>query len=255
MRSKIKDLFEYRKLPELLAYQNDKDQDTFLSKLYDLQENIYYLDKFLESNWAIEMPDLDQYWKPIYDSLSGFGIAPKEQDQYLSHIKTYQTHELSIRQKIAYSSLSLDYYYYYKSCDVRLLRRLIYEFNPALREVFDLSEWTSFDLITEINDDIDDIEEDKDVINGNGFILNSYLMGLEDTYITFALYIRKILERQARKSPTKCMNEWSSKIDELCIRYGKETISLLEQKKNKIASDPSYIDQNKIILKFKEKLN
>lgn len=255
MRSKIKDLFDYRKLPELLAYQNDKEQDTFLSKLYSLQEKIYYLDKYLESSWSIQTEELEEYWKSIGLCLEDLNIHPKNHAEYLSLIHRYQNHELLLRQKTAFSNISLDYYYYYKSCDVKLLRRLIYEYNPALEKAFDLSEWTCFDLITEINDDIDDIEEDKEVINGNGFILNAYLNGLEDTCITFNHYIKETINRHCRKSSIGIDKEWGTKIHELNVQYAEDTLVLLEKKKTKLTKDPSYIDQNMIVLKFEEKQN
>ncbi len=255
MISKIKTLFEYRKLPELLSYNNDKEQDTFLSKLYKLQENIYYLDKHLESNWEVDKPSLVKYWDTLYADLSDIGLPKSNHDEYLNHIKRYQEHELSIRDHQLFSRTSLAYYYYYKSCDVRLIRRLIYDFNPALADVFELSDWTIFDLVTEINDDIDDIEEDKDVINGNGFVLNAFYDGLEETYSTFVAYLDQLQEKQQRKAQWTKDPDWSKMIHDWTLEQIHLTKELLSIKKQKIENEPTLILQNKIVLKLEEKLN
>ncbi len=255
MISKIKTLFEYRKLPELLSYKNDKEQDTFLSKLYKLQENIYHLDKHLESNWEVSIDSLEKYWNVLYADLSDIGLPQNHHKEYLHHLQRYQEHELSIRQGEVLSRISLPFYYYYKSCDVRLIRRLIYDFNPSLSNVFELSDWTIFDLVTEINDDIDDIEEDQTVINGNGFVLNAFFDGIEETYATFASYLSKLSEKQRRKSQWSRDPEWTTLIENWTLEQVEQTTKLLEQKHQKIKDKPSLISQNKIVLKFEEKNN
>ena len=54
--------------------------------------------------------------------------------------------------------LEMEYFYFYKSCDVKLLRRLIYETRLKGSKSFgSLSDWRYFDLVTEVNDDVADI--------------------------------------------------------------------------------------------------
>lgn len=250
MREKIKELFAYRKLPELITYGRVEIEDTFLSKLYDLQEKIYLLDKYLESNWEINKDELHTYWTPIKEVLSSIGLNANLHNQYLSHIYRYQEHELALREFKAISDQSLDYYYYYKSCDVKLIRRLIYEYKPSLVDAFDLSDWLYFDLVTEINDDIADLEEDHDIINGNGYILNTHLQGITNTYDTFASYLENLIYKQIRRNEDHFNQEWAAKINEWTIEQITNTINLLKIKTEKIQTHPELIAQNRIILKF-----
>ncbi len=255
MRAKIEKLFEYRKLPELVHYDNDKDQDTFLSKLYGLQEHIYYLDRFLESSWDIGSEDVKPYWTPIYESLTSLDIPEEVHDDYLHHIYRYQDHELSLRDGVIVANESIPYYYYYKSCDVKLIRRIIYENNPALWDMFVLSDWTLFDLITEIDDDIEDIEEDQDVLNGNGFVLNAHFTGIDETYSKFCAYLQSCIEKQRRKAQWIDDPDWSAMIKEWTIESAQDTRVLLEEKRDKIKNEPNILAQNRIVQKLEEKRN
>ncbi len=253
MDSKIKDLFEYRKLPLLLSFDKIGIKDKLLLKLVQLQKEIYYLDKYLESSWDVDLDVLETYWVPIYEALADFGIMQKEMPKYVNLIKRYQEHELAIRRGIIQSQLSLDYYYYYKSCDVKLLRKLIVEFIPELLNEMDLSDWIYFDLITELNDDIEDIQEDKDVNNGNGFILNAYLNGLDQTYDNFVVYINEIMFKSEQRAYNFSSEGWNQKICNWTLEYGKQTLELLHDQKIILDNNQKLINENQIVMQLATK--
>jgi DNA helicase IV len=79
----------------------------------------------------------------------------------------------------------MEYFYFYKSCDVKLLRRLIYDRNAALAKVIKPSEWRTFDLVTEVNDDVVDLQEDTTTINGNRFLISLLQFGKKKTVQIF----------------------------------------------------------------------
>ena len=195
MRDKIIELFEYRELPKLIATKSANWDDDYYEKLISLQYNIYLLDHVLETNWEVNMDLVAQKWTAIHNDLSDLGVPSDLHDKYCSHIYKYQKHELEIRQTKFPTRLSMEYFYFYKSCDVKLLRRIIYDNNPALRSMVKTSEWRLFDLVTEVNDDVVDLQEDLDTINGNRFLISLVELGKEKTRMIFANFLNEILDR------------------------------------------------------------
>lgn len=176
MREKILTLFEYREFPYLLKFVPEKRRDILLEQLIELQEAIYHLDTVLESKWEIKDEEFDPHWATITEKIIATGISAENAPSYLSLVRTYLKHEMLLRDGIAPTSLDIEEYYYYKSCDVKLIRKLIWENSEVLTQSTHLDDWKYFDYITEIDDDTSDIVEDHDSINGNGvvFYLNEY---------------------------------------------------------------------------------
>ncbi|MDF1699124.1 MAG: hypothetical protein P1U56_24940 [Saprospiraceae bacterium] len=200
LREKIIELFEYRQLPELIRYNNSEWDNVFYEKLIDLQYHIYMLDHELETNWEVDLDIIAERWVKIYDALLALNIPKNQHDSYCRHIYKYQKHELDIREGKLPTRLSMEYFYFYKSCDVKLLRKIIYKLNPALSKVFKESQWRLFDLVTEINDDIEDIQEDAQTINGNRFLISIKLMGKQQTETIFKDFLNDISSRNAKTS-------------------------------------------------------
>jgi hypothetical protein len=178
---KIYRLFEFRKIPWLLQHSKVKERDVLTQHLVDLQIAIYELDNHLESHWVINPIDLKPYWLNIYQCLAKMNLSLKQQHDWTKEITTYQRRELDLRQQKSPLTHSIEELYYYKSCDVRLMRRLIYRADEDLNKLLKFSEWTEFDLITEVNDDVEDLYEDLTALNGNRFLFSLYELGLEET--------------------------------------------------------------------------
>lgn len=195
MREKIIALFEYRQLPELIKYGGRELDEVFYEKLINLQFHIYKLDHELERNWKVDPSVIEDRWKQIYEALSDLGIPQKLHDKFCRHIYKYQKHELELRKGKLPTRLSMEYFYFYKSCDVKLLRKIIYIQNPNLAKAIKESDWRLFDLVTEINDDIDDLQEDTQTINGNRFLISLKQFGFEKTKATFTAFINEIDQR------------------------------------------------------------
>jgi len=191
LEEKIVSLFELRKIPELLALATeDKSlRKRLLVRLKRLQQVIYDLDHFLESNWDIDPQVLNHHWENIYQSLKGFHVRGAQIATQIAHIKKYQTHELQLRERKLPTRLSMDYFYFYKSCDVKLMRSLIYHSFPKMKNFSSLSDWRCFDLLTEIQDDIEDLYEDTATINGNRFLIQLITDGEDKTYQVYSDFI------------------------------------------------------------------
>jgi len=194
---KIKELFKYRKLPQILKLveTSKKKESDFYDKLIKLQAAIYDLDIYLESNWELEDESLGKKWEPIYEALADLGVAKAKQPHYVRQILKYQSHEMNLRKQKYPTQYKMEYFYYYKSCDVKLIRQLIYDKFPELHKMIKFSDWRIFDLVTEIVDDLTDIVEDTAVFNGNRFLISTILQGKKKSFGEFDLFLNEMDKR------------------------------------------------------------
>lgn len=198
---KILALFKYRQFDHLYhqAGWSMREIDRIQNWLIRLQQDIYFLDEYLESNWQLDPEELKLYWNQIHQSLSYLGIPSSKYDEYSAHIYKYQRHEEQIRGTRSLLRLSMEYFYFYKSCDVKLLRRIIYIHAPQLSKYYKLSDWRYFDLITEVNDDVEDLLEDLSCINGNRLMMTIEKRGIESARQEFIDFIDQIsIQSEAR---------------------------------------------------------
>ncbi|HRX28285.1 MAG TPA: hypothetical protein P5235_02800 [Saprospiraceae bacterium] len=193
MRDKIIELFEYRKFPLLFEAAGKKWEvsSPFVESLIELQEKIYDLDSILESDWDIDPMHLSEQWKQINQCQLFRDFSREEKVEWCREILKYQSHELALRKGISPLGLDMEYFYYFKSCDVKLLRKLIYEQFAELHDYINLSDWKLFDLVTEINDDVMDLHEDCQYYNGNAFLISMVQDGKELTRNKFADFLNE----------------------------------------------------------------
>ena len=229
IEGKIDDLFEYRQIPWLLELAAIKKKKTYLRKLKELQSRIYDLDQLLETNWTIKSKQLEKHWQRIHDSLAGFGIKKKDFTDWTRQILRYQDHELSLRKFKSPLSYSKRYLYFYKSCDVKLIRKLIYKDAPSLKKTIKPGDWTAFDLITEVNDDIEDLFEDMNLINGNSFLFSLKEKGKARTKNEFLKFINKI-KKESNQRFKGGLSKERSKVSKMTKKAITETVKLLDQR-------------------------
>lgn len=203
--AKIKTLFAYRDFDHLYELGNlyGAKKDRLEENLIRLQQDIYFLDDYLESNWELEASELKLYWNHIHQSLSNLGVASEDYDNYSAHIYKYQQHEMQLRTKKDLLRLSMEYFYFYKSCDVKLLRRLIYDHAPKIGKYYSLADWRCFDLITEVNDDVEDLIEDMQTINGNRLQLIINKHGVEKARKEFVTFMDQIEQQSLARVQVK----------------------------------------------------
>ena len=213
LRKKIIELFEYRQLPELIRFGGQAWNDDYYERLIDLQFHIYKLDHELETHWDVDMSVISQRWEKIYEALEALKIPSNLHDRYCRHIYKYQKHELDIRNKKLPTRLSMEYFYFYKSCDVKLLRKIIYKNNPELSKTIKESQWRLFDLVTEINDDVEDLQEDLSTINGNRFLISLKQFGKDKTKQIFSDFLKDVAARNLNNSisfENINLNKWTA---------------------------------------------
>src|SRR5687768_1206052 len=154
---KIKKLFTYRRISEMLKAANlDKDKN-FAADIINVQYHIYMLDGYLESQWELNKKDLEKYWGAIFVALESMGYSVKEIASMVTEISDYEKIERNCRKDKWPTKESMEDFYITKSCDVRLVRHLIYNAQPELKGTWKENAWKFYDIITEINDDIADV--------------------------------------------------------------------------------------------------
>lgn len=234
MKKKIKALFEYRNIPKLMEYGKVKSKKSLYKKLILLQISIYELDEYLESNWTIKKPDLNKYWKNIHQAMMDCGVPKKDLAEYSKHILKYQSHELNLRKNKLPTNGSIEYFYYYKSCDVRLMRQIIYDQSTNLDDRFTLPDWRYFDLITELNDDVEDVFEDLKTINGNYVLIARWELGKKEAIKRISDFIDLIeIKNKERFKKRKSESKYKF-IYKLTKEQIKATRKLLDQNMGKL---------------------
>lgn len=232
LNKKIIALFEYRLFPELLALDHDFSEESkaeLWENLVSLQTAIYHLDAHLEANWNTDNKVLDMHWQKIGNELLRLEIPTENHHLYLNHIRKYEKHELELRLDRSPLRFAMEYFYFYKSCDVKLLRRLIYEKLKLKDLAGSLADWRYYDLITEVNDDVEDIFEDLQFINGNRMLLSIFSKGNDKTREEFLTFIQQIKEKSANKYKSSSQNKMNKVIYDITNQRIHETIALLEK--------------------------
>jgi hypothetical protein len=195
IRDKIQTLFAQRQLLQLLEVSGLDTDSVFLTKLYEIQYSIYLLDAYLESTWELDPEILRTKWDGIYLAMQSIGYDRKTCHRLLKEIRQYEKIELNCRKNRWPSKAPFKRFYRIKSCDVRLIRYMIYEAAPILHSDWKLSAWTYYDMLTEITDDITDIQEDICTFNGNRFLISILRKGIRKT---IQFYERKLARLQLK---------------------------------------------------------
>lgn len=234
MKKKIKALFEYRDIPKLMKDGNIKGKKALTKNLINLQIAIYRLDEYLESNWKTTKTELNKYWKEIHKAMMECGIPKSKLADYSKHILKYQAHELNLRSGKLPTEGSIEYYYYYKSCDVRLMRQIIYDLSDGLEEMYTLPDWRYFDLVTEVNDDVEDMFEDLKTINGNYALIARWSVGKKKSIRLIMDFLDLIEEKNLERYQKRKSDSLYKVIYKMTKKQIKDTRKLLIKNNKKL---------------------
>jgi hypothetical protein len=227
IRDKINELFTYRKLTELMHYaQLDKDH-RFIDQLTDVQYQIYQLDAYLEGAWILEKDTLKSLWDHIEKALRK--LIPDEEliKPLLREIREYERIELNMRRSKWPTGERFKKFYTIKSCDVRLIRKLIYLARPELDHTWKESAWRYYDLITEINDDIADLREDLKTYNGNRFLIAVLRKGNQKTETRYKDQLQAISKNAKKYFQKHTEGAEHTRLYDWTLTRASETLELL----------------------------
>lgn len=249
IKHKIDELFSYRKLIGLLN-QGGLDKDKiFYAHLVDIQYQIYLLDAYLEGQWDLDKSALASCWDKIKESLSLLNYNSSQIEKLLCEIKEYERIERNCRKGSWPTNVSFRKFYTTKSCDVRLIRHLIYDAQPGLKHTFKEKDWVYYDLITEINDDIADIIEDLNTYNGNRFLISVLRKGTLKTEKQYRAYLDKITLKAKRYFKKHIGEDEHHQLFTWTMERSTETLDLLDQSMK--SNDPSLFSKSLLLAKMK----
>lgn len=226
---KIHKLFAYRRITDLLQSAGLSRNKAFVSKLIDVQYRIYMLDAYLESRWDLDKENILKLWEPIHQSLATMGYEDKAIKKLTASIRNYERIERNCRKQKWPTKEDIHDFYYTKACDVRLIRKLIYDAHPALRDTWKLGAWKYYDIITEINDDIEDVNEDLQSYNGNRFLISILRKGSAKTHKEYLKFLAKTTSDAADYFKERMNKGNNSQLAAWTGERSRETALLLEK--------------------------
>jgi hypothetical protein len=166
VEARVADLFAIRRLQEQVKLSAATLEPAFWQRMTELQLSVYQLDAYFESTWDVSNFSRRRLWTRVIKSLEELA-HPAACPRLLSEIRAYEAIEASFRRTRSDTRTGIARYYYLKTCDVRLSRRLIEMRSEPLRRHLRLTAWNLFDLASELLDDITDLHEDLRTFNGN----------------------------------------------------------------------------------------
>lgn len=181
IEQKAEELYEKRIAP----YARNISESQKLA-IINFQKAIFAIDEYSEQVKDLDPLVLESLWQRLTVCLDELKVEKSVQQLLLQDIKDYADIEFSTRRGKRLLDYDIRLFYFKKSCDVRLQRHLIRYLNqqPPLSSEAEVVR----DVLEEIEDDLDDIEEDRSTpFNGNRFLeaLNSKdKLNIED-YVTF----------------------------------------------------------------------
>lgn len=180
--------------------------------IIDFQKLIFSLDHYGEQTEKIDPEILDLFWNKMEKFLDVLTVDRESQTKLLKDMKDYADIEASGRVGKKLSDYDLREFYFKKSCDVRIQRHLIRYLNQE-SPISSESEILR-DTLEEIEDDVDDIEEDKSTpFNGNRLLeimdskdlskLNEYFDLLNSLESLEPYLVKRIKEKLVNLSPNE----------------------------------------------------
>ncbi len=226
---KIKNLFTLRLIYDMIYITeiSEKEIESITLKLHELQYYIYLLDKELEENEHPDMESLERRWRDIFVYLERCGIPTDRHADYCAEILKYQKHELEVRQGKSLTKLDPGVFYTVKSCDVKLMRKILYFHFPSISQRVKEEEWCLFDYYAEIYDDVDDVLEDAGTNNGNLFLHTIQEKGLD---ATLHVYSGLLNDRTVKMNQMRNDEQSSGFISENTDLMHRKTTELLQNR-------------------------
>ncbi len=161
IRQKVDQLYEKRIKPYARNLNPEKKKI-----IIELQTLVFVLDHYFEQNKDINSYLLNSAWKEFNKSLNALGMPLAVQENVLTDIKDYARIEIKMRKGKKLAEYPIGFFYYKKSCDVRMQRHIIRYLNnePVKSDLTEINR----DIAEEIEDDSDDLLEDVETpFNGN----------------------------------------------------------------------------------------
>jgi hypothetical protein len=226
---KIDELFAFRQITALIGMADPPADPAWTEKLKELQYRIYLLDAFLEGEWDLDPEERRNRWADIRAALSDLGYDGGAARLLLAEIRRYERIERDCRKDKWPTRIGFRKFYTTKSCDVRLIRRLVYLAHPSLAKDWPEATWRFFDRVAEVHDDVEDVREDLETWNANRFLVALLRDGIPATHARYAAFVTKTLRKATRYFSALAPDDPALQVAALTADMGKQTMDLLEE--------------------------
>lgn len=201
-----KQLLNFRKIPYYakLCGLNERKRLDAMIRIHSLQEAIYDLDSYGEKNWFIDRIRINEIWEKIDEEIDDFDIRRSSIRYAIEDLKKYQEIEIHLRERQFPLDVPLLEFYKTKTCDIRLERAIIEQMSQSGISRLLNEAWLLFDIISEVQDDLEDYWEDLGSYNFNRIQTEVYFYGVSHTFEKYIGLIKTVeqlsygLERKAR---------------------------------------------------------
>lgn len=193
---KINQLLDHSKIHYLFELDNSERlvKKSLKIRLKRIIQILFELDSYTESKWILEDETLVEFQKSLQNAIKGLYIRPSLLHRYVTNVIKYVKLERQLRDHIHPDSFDLNYFYYYKSSRIKLIRAIVYQKFQNL-EGSAASDWAMFDLFQSITDDLEDIQEDREQINANRFLFSLANRGQQETIQSYRHFIEFSLQK------------------------------------------------------------
>lgn len=196
-------------------------------RLLAIQREVYELDLLGESTWRIDKRDLDAAWIPIYRrTQEAFGLDHDSIEQLFVPMKRYQDVELCLRRGISPLVRPIGLHYRLKKCDVQIQRELLMAYAGVRVDENVWRLWSSFDVVTEMVDDLADVAEDGFSFNCNRVMSSVRQVGATQTVKDYEQLLRHVVPMNGSRR-VGCASGALRGIEELCERAAMHVRELL----------------------------
>ncbi len=226
---KIDELFAFRQITALIGMADPPADPSWTEKLKQLQYSIYLLDAFLEGEWDLDPDERKKRWADIHAALADLGYEGRPARRLLKEIRRYERIERDCRKDKWPTRIGFRKFYTTKSCDVRLMRRLVYLEHPSLANNWPEDTWRFFDRVAEVHDDVEDLREDLETLNANRFLVALLRDGIPATHARYAAFITKTLQQATRHFTGLAPDDPALQVAALTADMGQQTTDLLKE--------------------------
>jgi len=246
--AKIDELMAFRRLTLLLSLAEPPVSGEWVDRLKRLQYSIYQLDAYLESDWKLDKSARRERWAAIGQALCDLGYTQKQSHRLLHEIREYERIELACRKNRWPTTVPFTRFYRIKSCDVRLMRTLLYKQAPLLNNAWPERTWRYFDQITEVQDDIADLQEDLPTWNANRFLVSLLRKGIPHTATRYHKALRRIGRKAARYFDALPADSPARQVGQVTQTQLAETTQLLATTLDRL--DPAILSESWLLRKM-----
>jgi len=237
---RIETLFCVRHLAEFCHAIGVDHAKEAMAHLGVLQHAIYHLDWLFEQRWAVPVDLIASVWSDIYAALDFVTVLPERKQALTGDLRAYESVEAKLRAGFG-NIPPLPQYYHLKTCDVRLGRTILAgEVRGSAASGVNLAAWNIADIVSEVCDDMVDLDEDLATFNGNRLLLGFVTAGPEYTLHAFSRFAKQLAASVDGQCGTGALGPSTALATQLARERLDELFVLLAEVSARVRDEPHF---------------